>query len=188
MRQQHKAKPLNTKNGTNIPKMALKNQKWDRMLGLLFEHPEKGFTIREISAKTGIPTSSVQRYLKKLRKEGLASEENRFAPSQHSKFLKAIYIIDRLYECGVVDYLIKTLHPSAIIVFGSARKGEYNSKSDIDLFVESVKSPALNLAPFEKKLRHEIQLFVEKDINNLPAELFNNVINGIKLSGHIKLK
>jgi len=42
MRQQHKAKPLNTKNGTNIPKMALKNQKWDRMLGLLFEHPEKG--------------------------------------------------------------------------------------------------------------------------------------------------
>jgi predicted nucleotidyltransferase len=68
------------------------------------------------------------------------------------------------------------------------RKGDYHQESDIDLFIETIKRQEINLTSFEKKLRHKIQLFKEPNIEHLPKELFNNIINGIKLSGYIKLK
>src|SRR3989338_3113379 len=116
--------------------MVLKNQKWDKILWLLFEHPGKKFTIRQIASKTGIPPSSVQRYVKEVRKEGLVASDNRAASSQYAKFIKTAFMIDKLFQSGLIEYLDKKLSPSAVIVFGSARKGEYDSESDIDLFVE----------------------------------------------------
>ncbi len=168
--------------------MAHLNQKWDRMLRLMFEHPGKAFAVREISRKTGIPASSAQRYLKKLRQAGLVTKGNMPETSAYFKFRKAFFIISRLFETGLINYLEEKLSPSAIIVFGSARKGEYSMDSDIDLFVETTKPADINLKQFEKKLSHKIQLFVEKNINGLPDELFNSVVNGIKLSGYLKLK
>ena len=93
-----------------------------------------------------------------------------------------------MFNSGLIDYLEEKLAPSSIIVFGSARKGEYVKNSDIDLFVESTKRIDLNVSLFEKRLKHKIQLFIEQDINKLPDELFNNIINGIKLSGYVKIK
>lgn len=168
--------------------MALKNQKWDKVLWLLFEHPGKRFTIRQIARKTGIPPSSVQRYVGEIRKEGLITSDNRAASSQYVKFLKATFIIDKLFQSGLVDYLDKKLSPSAIIVFGSARKGEYDSESDIDLFVETTKEAKAELEEFEKRIGHSIQLFTEKDVNELPPHLLNNVVNGIKLTGYFKVR
>ncbi len=168
--------------------MAQLNQKWDRLLELVFEHPGKSFTIREISRKTRIPASSVQRYLKKLRQAGLATKENRPETSAYFKFRKAVFILDKLFETGLIKYLEEHLRPSAIIVFGSARKGEYDKDSDIDIFVETTKSADIDLKQFEKKLSHKVQLFAEKNINDLPNDLFNSVVNGIKLSGYLKLK
>lgn len=168
--------------------MAHTNQKWDRLLELMFENPGKSFTIREISRKARIPASSVQRYLKKLRQAGLATKENMPATSQYFKFRKACFILNRLFETGLINYLEEQLSPSAIIVFGSARKGEYDKDSDIDLFVETTKSVDINLKQFEKKLGHKVQLFAEKGIKDLPDDLFNSVVNGIKLSGYIKTR
>lgn len=168
--------------------MVLKNQKWHKILWLLFGHPGKRFTIRQIARKTGIPPSSVQRYVKEIRKEGLITGENKLAGSRYAKFVKAMFIIDELFNSGLIDYLDKRLSPSAIIVFGSARKGEYEHESDIDLFVETTKEPKVELREFEKKIGHSIQLFIEKDINELPPRLFNNVVNGIKLTGFFKVR
>lgn len=168
--------------------MVLKNQKWDKILWLLFEHPGKRFAIRQISRKAGIPPSSVQRYLKEIRKEGLITNDNRASGSQHAKFIKATFMIDKLFQSGLVEYLDKKLSPSAIIVFGSARKGEYDYESDLDLFVETTKEAKVELQEFEKKVGHSIQLFKEKDINDLPPHLFNNVVNGIKLTGFFKVR
>lgn len=169
--------------------MVLKNQKWDKLLELLFEYPNQKFTVREISKKTRIPPSSVQRYLGKIRKEGFITKENQAEINPYLKFKKACFIIDKMFQTGLIDYLEKMFAPSAIIVFGSARKGEYDSGSDIDLFIESTKEKRhVDLPKFEKKIGHEIQLFIEKDIKDLPPKLFNNVVNGIKLRGYFKLK
>lgn len=168
--------------------MALITQKWDKILELIFEHTNNKFTVREISKKTKIPSSTIQRYLVKLRKEGFIIEENRANVTPYFKFRKAFFILDRIYRIGLIDHLIKELNPSVIIVFGSVRKGEYEKDSDIDLFIESPIKKELNLEEYEKKLGHKIQVFIEADMKNLQPNLFNNIINGIKLYGSFKIK
>lgn len=163
-------------------------RKWDKILELFYEYPYKRFSIREISKKTGIPSSSIQRYLKGLKKEDLISENNQANITPYFKFIKTYFIIEKMHKVGLVDYLEKMFVPETIILFGGVRKGEYDSESDIDLFISSTKKPKLELENFEKKLGHKIQLFVEKDIKDLPPHLLNNVVNGIKLRGYFKIK
>ena len=168
--------------------MGQTNQKWDKILQLFFEYSNHKFKIREISKLTKVPSSSVQRYLERLKKEGLVSKENRANIIPYFKFNKTFFIIDKLFKTGLINYLEETLKPSTIVVFGSARKGEYEKESDIDIFVESTIKRKLDLKEFEKKLEHNIQLFIRKNIKELPKDLFNNVLNGIKLAGYLKIK
>ncbi len=169
--------------------MKQKYQKWDKLLKLFFENSENQFTIRKIGKQTKIPTASVQRYVKQLQEDGLLTKENQANITPYFKFKKAVFIIDKLFTSGFVDYVEKTLSPSVLIVFGSVRKGEYDKESDIDMFIETTKEQEnISLHEFEKKLGHKIQLFIEKDINHLPSDLLNNVINGIKLKGYFRLK
>lgn len=168
--------------------MGQQNQNWDKLLELFFENPYSTFTIREISKKTKIPSSTVQRYLKKLRKIKLIDKENRANITPYFKNKKTFFIIDKIFKTGLIDYLEETMAPSAIVLFGSARKGEYEKNSDIDIFIESTSKDKLNIHNFEKKLGHKIQLFIKKNIHDLPDDLFNNIMNGIKLKGYLKIK
>lgn len=168
--------------------MELKYRKWDKIMELFFEFPTKMFTVREISRKTKIPASSVQRYLKALRNEGFISKENKAIVTPYFKFRKTFFIIDKIFKSGLMEYLDKKFSPSCVILFGGARKGEYDKESDIDIFIESTKETKADLAEFEKKIMHEIQLFVEKDINDLNPRLKSNVINGIKIAGYFTAK
>lgn len=168
--------------------MAQTNQKWDKILELVFEFPNQKFSIREISKKTNIPSSSVQRYLKELRKEGIIDKENKFVISSYSKFLKTFFIIKKMHNSGLIDYIEKTFIPETVILFGAIRKGEYDNESDIDIFIATTKKQKLELKKFEKKLNHKIDIFIRKDIKELPDDLFNNVLNGIKLGGYFSIK
>lgn len=168
--------------------MVLENQKWDKLLEVIFEYPNKEFTIREISKLTKIPISSIQRYLKDLKEKEIINENNQLIINNYNKFLKTNFMINRLYKNKLIDHLNNNFNPSLIIIFGSVRKGEYDKDSDVDIFIESTKNIKIDLSNFEKKLNHKIQLFIYKDIKELPNNLFNNVINGIKLAGYLKIK
>jgi predicted nucleotidyltransferase len=163
-------------------------QKWDNILELFFKHSSRRFTVREISLKTKVPISTVQRYLERLKKDGFVSKENKANITTYFKFKKALFLIDKMCRIGLIDYIAKELNPSSVIVFGSVRKGEYDNESDIDLFVESSVKKKVDLKVFEKRLGHGIQLFVESDIKKLHDNLFNNVVNGIKLYGSFKVR
>ena len=163
-------------------------QKWDNILNILFEYPYKKFTVREMSKMTKLPTSSVQRYLKKLREKNFIDSENSPVINSYYKFRKTYFIIGKMYEIGLIEFLIKEFNPSLLIVFGSVRKGDYDFESDIDIFLETPIKKDISLKKYEKLLKHNIQLFIETDINNLQPTLFNNVINGIKLDGYLKIK
>jgi predicted nucleotidyltransferase len=158
-------------------------QKWDKILDLLFEYPDNEFTIREISKKVKIPRSTVQRYLLTLKEKGLINTNQNY----YFKFMKSQFITKKIIESGLIDYLSK-LTPSCIILFGSAQKGEYVKESDIDLYIETTNKQEIILTEYEKKIGHKIQLFVEPSIDKLPENLRNNIINGIKLFGYLKIK
>ena len=168
--------------------MGQNNQKWDKITEAFFECPNQSFTIRELSKYTKLPKSTAQRYLKILKKESIVDKENKFVVTHYTKFLKTSFIIKKLFQSGLINYLENAYVPSTIIVFGSARKGEYVEESDIDLFIETTKNNPLTLSQFEKKIKHKVHIFTNSDINKLPNELFNNVINGIKLTGYVKVK
>lgn len=164
------------------------NQKWDRLLTFIFEYPEESFTVREAAKASGIPSSTIQRYLQRLQQEGILTKENSLVKSSYVKFKKAFHLINKIFTSGLISYLEEKLTPSVIVIFGSVRKGEYIDESDIDIFIESTRTGKLNLHPFERKLGHHIQTFLHKDIRELPTPLFHNVLNGIKVSGYLKVK
>ena len=155
---------------------------------MLFEYPEKKFTVRELAKRTKIPNSSVQRYLTKLKNKNFVTKENQCSLNTHLKFVKATFMINKMFSYGLIKHLEETLNPGVIIVFGSVRKGEYDHESDIDIFIETTKKIKVNLEKFEKKLNHKIQLFTKKRLTDLPQSLMNNVVNGIKVSGYTKIK
>jgi predicted nucleotidyltransferase len=165
-----------------------------KIIELFFEEPYKNFQIREISRLTKIAVTSVKKYLEELKKEDLIKKDKKtlypsYIANQQNRLFKLYkqqIITIKLTNSGLIDYLEDELHPRYIILFGSVRKGEYNKDSDIDIFIQS-KEKTIDLRKFEKILKHKINLFMEEDINKLSKELFNNIINGITLSGHLKL-
>lgn len=171
-----------------VPNMVLKYQKWYKIIELLANYPNDEFTIRKIAKKTGMSPMSVLRYIRVLTKENLVESNLSLVYTPYSCFLKTTFIIDKLYTCGLIDFLIQALNPNVIILFGSIRKGEYDHDSDVDIFVETHKKvDDLDLHIFEKRLKRRIDIHREESILSLPERLRNNVVNGIKLFGYLSV-
>jgi predicted nucleotidyltransferase len=160
----------------------------NKILKVYFENPDKSFTIRELSSKTKVPRSTLHKKLKLLRKEGFLTKDNFLENNLFVKTKKMNYYVEEIIKSGLVGFLVENLNPSCIILFGSIRKGDSTKESDIDLFIESSLKSRLDLSKYERKLGHKISLFVESDMKNLNSNLFNNVVNGIKLFGSFKIK
>lgn len=171
----------------------LQNYSKYRILQEFFDFPRKNFQIREISRRTKIAQPSVINHLKSLIKEEFILREKKgiypsfIANRDNLKFriYKKFNIFIRLYEIGLIDYISDSCFPNAVILFGSASKGEDTEESDLDIFVQS-KAKKLNLEKYEKLLNKKISLFFDDDFLKLSNELKNNILNGIVLKGYIK--
>jgi len=173
----------------------MSNRYEEEILRFFLYNPMKSYGVRELGRVTRRNTKTVMKYLKSLKIKGIVKktklpntypyyEPNRLAKSY--KIVKANYIINKIAESGLVDYLDSKLHPKSIILFGSVQKGTYTKESDVDLFVQS-KNVKLSLDNFSKKIGHEIQIYFEEDINKLSKNFKNNIINGFPLSGGIEI-
>ncbi len=166
-----------------------------RILQSFFDYPTRYFQLREISRMLKIGLPSVISHIKKLEKEGfLLKEKKRIYASykankkaERFKIYKKNDIILRCYESGLIEHISTNTSPNAIVLYGSAARGEDTETSDIDLFVLA-KEIKIKTETFEKKLNRKIRIFFEQDIKDLPKELLNNIINGIVLYGYLKIK
>jgi len=170
-----------------------------KILKVFFDDPLPegiGFQLREISRKINLAPKSVSIYLKKLESEGfIVKKKHRIhnypvyyanRDSELFKFYKKLDIIYSIKEAGLLNYLYENLMPDAIILFGSASRGDDVKDSDIDIFIQS-REKKLNLDKFEKELKRKINVFFESNFNKLSRELKNNIINGIILRGYLKV-
>lgn len=170
-----------------------------KILRIFFDDPSPkgiGFQLREISRKVAVAPPSVKKYLNELEKGGLiVKTEHRIhgypvyyanKDNEEFKFLKRVDVIMKIKEFGLIDYIAKSCMPDAIVLFGSASKGEDLKESDIDLFVLSDKEK-IDLSQFEKKLNRKINIFFSDNFNKLSKELKNNIINGTILKGYLKV-
>ena len=165
-----------------------------RILELFIEFPTKDFSARGIARHLKRSHATILKYINDLEKLGFIKKREEtlyptyFANTQNKKykFHKRDYLLSKLMDSGIIDYIQKETLPSSIILFGSGAKATFTEKSDIDIFVEA-KESKLNIAKYEKKLNRRINLLFESNLNDLSKELRNNIINGIVLYGFIRI-
>ena len=171
-------------------------EKYSRYIILqeFFYFPRKSFQIREISRNTKIAQPSVINHLKDLVKEGLILKKEggiypAYTANRENEFFKTYKkndLILKMKKIKLINYIYDSCLPNAIILFGSASKGEDIEESDIDLFIQSPEKK-LDLEKYDKILKRKISLFFKEDFSKLSNELKNNILNGIIIKGYLKV-
>lgn len=164
-----------------------------RILQLFFDFPTRYFQLREMCRLLDLGMPSIRNHVKKLEKEGFVKKEKRgvyesyvSARNEIFKLYKRSDILMRIQGSGLIEFLEDAFTPDAIVLFGSASRGEDVESSDIDLFLVA-KEKEVNLKKFEGKLGRKITLHFEENISKIPKELLNNIINGIVIHGYLKV-
>lgn len=140
-----------------------------RVLGLLFGHPERSFYVSEIVARTRGGTGALQRELRRLSAAGLitvrAIGNQRHYQASHDApvFHELVQIVRK--TMGVADPVREALSAleeqiSLALLYGSMAKGTDTAASDIDLLVVSdtltLEALYRALAPAEESLGRRV--------------------------------
>ena len=163
-------------------------------------YPDKEFSLSDLAKLAGIAKANIGGVLDKLQKYDYITIEKlskiwRIRANQTSTNFIGLKIADnisRIYGSGLIEFLNDHYHnPKTIILFGSYRRGEDISSSDIDIAIESddakdYQTHMLKENEFEKLLgrRIQIHLFNRKKVD---INVFNNIVNGIVLSGFLEV-
>ena len=158
-------------------------------------NPTKSYQIRELSRIIKLAPTSIMLYAKELKEYNLIKREKigvYYAykanfDDEDFRFYKKILNLMNLRQSGVIKELDAATTPDAVVLFGSYAKGEDIESSDIDIFLLA-KEKRIDLNKYEKKLNRKIQLFFFENLNKLPKELQNNILNGTILSGFLRWK
>ena len=174
----------------------------NKIMEVLFKYPEKEFGLSELAREAGVAKANIGNILEEFQKADLISIEKlskiwRIKANQTNWIYvksKIIYNLNFAYQSGLVEFLIDYFNnPKVIILFGSFRKGEDMSNSDIDIAVESDETKDYEiiglrkLSEFEKSIGRKIQIHLFNK-ENIDINLFNNIANGIILWGFLEVK
>ena len=91
----------------------------------------------------------------------------------------------KLYESGLITELRSLEKAKAVVIFGSFARGDWHTKSDIDVFIYG------NPGKFKfgtMALWREVQVQVcknKKEIKEIRSGLMKNVIKGMFIKGNI---
>src|SRR3989338_1394437 len=117
-----------------------------RVLEVLFRYPEKEFSLSDLAKEAGVAKPHIGAILTSLEQLGFITITRltkiwRIKANQQSRnFIKSkiIYNLNFIYQSGLVEFLTEHFgNPKSIILFGSFRRGEDFSTSDIDLAIET---------------------------------------------------
>src|SRR3989344_902252 len=112
---------------------------------LFFQFPEKEYSLSDIAKKTGVAKANIGNIIKNLEQINFLTIEKlskiwRIKANRNSWHFyrnKIVYNLNFVYQSGLIEFLYEFYkHPKSIILFGSFRKGEDVSGSDIDISIE----------------------------------------------------
>ncbi len=173
-----------------------------KIIEVLFKYPEKEFSLSDLAKEAGVAKANIGRILEEFQEAGLISIAKlskiwRIKANQTNwPYVrnKIVYNLSSIYNSGLVEFLVDYFkNPKAVVLFGSFRKGEDLSNSDIDIAVESGEAKEYHvtglreLAEFEKILRRKIQIHLFNR-EKIDSGIFNNIANGILLWGFLEVK
>lgn len=175
----------------------LKQNNRDKVLQIFFDNPipkVRGFQLREISRAIKLAPKSVKIYLDKLEETNLIIQKKHYKhnypvyyanwDNDYFQYLKKVNILKLIKESGLLDYLDETCMPDTIFLFGPTSKGK---DSFIHLYLQCDKKQ-LDLSKYEKELKGKINIFFEKDFNKLSIGVKQDIINGERLKGYLRVE
>ena len=164
-----------------------------RVLEVFFKEPTRVHYVRGISRNIHLAPTSIKKHILTLLKQDIIIKKKELfigysANLENENFIfhKRISNQINIKTSGLLKYLIDNTHPETIILYGSYSRGEDREHSDIDLFILTKNSKQLNLEKFEKELKREIHIIIEKDSRNLNPNLRENLKNGFVIYGYLK--
>lgn len=168
------------------------NNNYFKILKELFDKPTYSFHVRELARITKLNPNTIINITEKMKKEKLINKVNKKHLVEISLNLenkktiekKRVYNLQRIYDCGVIDFLIKNYSPKFISLIGTYSKGEDLEESDIDIVIDSNNKKNIDLLKFERILKRKIHLLLLPE--KVSDEFFNSFINGIVLYGAIR--
>ena len=173
----------------------------NKIIEVLFKYPEKEFSLSDLAKEAGVAKANIGKILEEFQQIGLIFIEKlskiwRIKSNQTNWLFmrsKIIYNLNFVYRSGLVEFLVDYFkNPKAVVLFGSFRKGEDLSNSDIDIAIESneVKEYSITglreLSEFESIIGRKIQLHIFNR-KSIDIGIFNNVANGIVLWGFLEV-
>jgi len=169
----------------------------ENVIRLFFDSPRRKYHIREVASLVGVAPGTAKKYLESMRETGLLSlrkdklYDSYTADMESAEFKssKVFYVMKKIRDSGLVGFIEREFNYPAVILYGSASRGEDVEDSDIDIFVVAKKCRDVNVDKFSKVIGREIHLMCmsESDFKSgKNVELTNNVINGIVITGFLE--
>ena len=173
-----------------------------KALEVFIRFPDKEFSLSDVAREACVAKANLGLIIGTLQKSGLLEITKltkiwRIRANQRSPHFirrKIMYNLSFIYHSGLVEFLADYFkNPKVIVLFGSFRKGEDISGSDIDIAIELdepreyTTTGLRELAAFEQAIGRRIQLhlFHRDDID---INVFNNIANGIVLIGFLEVR
>lgn len=173
-----------------------------RIAEIFFIYPEKEFSLSDLAKIAKVRKSNIGEILSEMDQKGfieiikLSNIWRIKANLRDPSFIKSkiVYNLALIYNTTLIEFLIENFkHPKAIVLFGSYRRGEDVSTSDIDIAIEKDDvngyevTGLRELSELEKSIKRKIQLHLFNR-KNIDINVFNNIANGIVLSGFLEVK
>jgi len=176
--------------------MASESKEERFLQAILGNSPLRHWHFEELLKETGMSRGALNKWLKKHTKTGLlkrAKEPGRFPyftagkDNPVYKAKKKQYILDKIYESGLITGLLASDSIKVAIIFGSAARGDWYKDSDIDLFIFG-DAHGMKKAHYESRLGRDIEIHVfasKEEIKEVKTGLMKNVIDGYLIKGKI---
>jgi len=174
----------------------------NKIAEVLFRYPEKEFSLSDLAREAGVAKANIGNILNEFQEAGIISIEKlskiwRIRSNQTNWLYvrsKIVYNLNFIYKSGLVEFLVDFFkNPKAVVLFGSFRKGEDISNSDVDIAIESTEAKGYEtiglreLSEFERNIGRKIQIHLFNR-EGIDINVFNNIANGILLWGFLEVK
>jgi len=169
-----------------------------RVAQIIFNNPHKVFHIRLLEKDTGFSTTAITKSIGELQRyeiilverTSLTTNIKANIESEAYRFYKIIFNLFILHNYTLLDSLAFTYRPEAIVLFGSAAKGEDVEGSDIDILIITSREVAglgEIIKETEKELNRNINIHKVESLEKSSKEFKNAVANGVVLYGYLKV-
>ncbi|MAE42326.1 hypothetical protein CMO93_01030 [Candidatus Woesearchaeota archaeon] len=176
-----------------MTKMSYPNKE-NNVLILFLNESTKHWHFKDIVKNASISKERANFWLKKLVKGKVINhikpggkmpyfQGNWGHPNYYYK--KKLYGLNQLYGQGLLTKLLSLEEAKTIIIFGSFARGDWHTKSDIDIFIYGDPGD-LKFGTLFAGREVQVHFFkTKKEIKDIKSGLMKNIINGFFVKGSI---